>query len=408
MKKRILVLAFEYFPMSNANTRIIRNVCSLLAGEYSIDLVASRKGNTEPAEENTDGFRVLRVPEYSYHPEKCTGTLTPGVLARMTSAKLRGKLQHDESIPMLHRMYEYGIRKAVRFSDYDAMVSFSAPFLTHCCASRLAKDSGLPWIAVYFDPYFSGSIFDPALRDARKRQEEDVMAPAKKILMTYPTDRDYIRNGVRFKDRIIGAELPGIAPQETAETPAAGGKCVCTFFGSLYRGIRDPRAAVALLSAVGDEIEPRFVGSISEADVKPEDFFPAGGPCRYLGPKSGEDLAREYAEADILVNIGNSVGNQMPSKIFEYIGTGKPILNLYKIPDCPTLKYLEKYPAALNLSDAQIEADPEGCAEQVRAFCRKFRGVRVPAEEIRKLYPENTYEAFAEQLRRTIDETLKG
>ena len=403
-------MAFEYWPMENANTRIIRNLCELLAEHYEMDLVTSRKSMDAPAEEQ-GSFRVIRVPEYSYHPEKCTGKLTPGVLARMTSAKLRGKLQHDESIPMLHRMYEYGIRKAVRFSDYDAMISFSAPFLTHCCASRLAKDSGLPWIAVTFDPYFSGSIFDPALRDQRKRQEEDVMAPAKKILMTYPTDRDYIQSGVAFRQKITGAELPGIAPAGTGETKAGAagsGKCVCTFFGSLYRGIRDPRAAVALLSAVGDEIEPRFVGSISEADVKPEDFFPAGGPCRYLGPKSGEDLAREYAEADILVNIGNSVGNQMPSKIFEYIGTGKPILNLYKLPDCPTLKYLEKYPAALNLSEAQTEADPEGCAEQAKDFCRKFRGVQVPAEEIRRLYPDNTYEAFAELLRRTIDETLKG
>ena len=84
------------------------------------------------------------------------------------------------------------------------------------------------------------------------------------------TDRDYIRSGVRFKDRIIGAELPGIAPQETGESPAAGGKCVCTFFGSLYRGIRDPRAAVKLFMAAGDEVEALFAGPISGADEAEE------------------------------------------------------------------------------------------------------------------------------------------
>ena len=51
----------------------------------------------------------------------------------------------------------------------------------------------------------------------------------------------------------------------------------------------------------------------------------------FLGKKRKEDIIRIYQEADILVNIGNSIDNQMPSKIFEYISTGKPILNFYKI-----------------------------------------------------------------------------
>ena len=88
----------------------------------------------------------------------------------------------------------------------------------------------------------------------------------------------------------------------------------------------------------------------------------------------------------MLVNIGNSVDNFMPSKIFEYISTGKPIINVYKIPECPTLKYLAEYPLALCVSEEEIRQDLPGCAAKVRTFCLENRGKRVSAEEIGRLY----------------------
>ena len=403
-KKRLLVLAYAYPPTENANTRIIRNVCGLLAERYEVDLVTVKTPGPEP--EDDSAVRVIRVPGYAFHREQRTGRLTPGILSRMAAAKIEGKLRHDETVLLQQRMYAYGIRKAVNPAEYDALVSFAAPFLTHVCASELAKDSGLPWIAVSFDPFFSNRIYDPARTEARKRLEEAVMAPAAKVLMTYPTDRDYRRQGVAFRDRIVGMELPGILRRETdAPAPVHEG-CVCSFFGSLYRNIRDPQAAIALFSAVGDGVEMRFVGPVDDAEAS--EFFPEGCRCRYLGERRGAELAAQYAEADVLVNIGNSVDNQMPSKLFEYIGTGKPIINLYKSPECPTLKYTARYPLALNIAEADITANPEDCAERVRTFCREQKGKRVPADEILHLYAEHTYEYFAGVLERAIDKTAAG
>ena len=37
--KKILVLAYEYFPMENANTKIVRNLCGLLAESCGVDAV---------------------------------------------------------------------------------------------------------------------------------------------------------------------------------------------------------------------------------------------------------------------------------------------------------------------------------------------------------------------------------
>ena len=412
--KKLLVLAYEYYPTENSNTKMIRKACGLLAEEYDITLVTVKTPEASGAGV-AEKFRVIRVPGYSFHREKCTGPLTPGILGRMAAAKIEGKLKRDETVLMLSRLFEHEIRKAVRAADYDAAVSFSNPFLTHCCASRLLRGSGVPWVAVCFDPFFSNRIYDPALREKRKQLEEQVMASAAKVMVMVPTDRDYLRNGVAFAEKIVGFEVPGILPMEefgagtsngkafgaSASDGAASGPVQCRFFGSLYREIRNPSAAVRLFSALGGDAEMRFIGRI--VDGTEAEFFPAGCGCAHVDELSGEALAAEYAAAEVLVNLGNTVDNQMPSKIFEYISTGKPILNIHPSPACPTLTYIEKYPLGLNVAEAEILADVAGCAGKVRAFCRETRGKRVSAETVLRLYAENTYEAFAAKLAEAVE-----
>ena len=401
--KKLLVLAYEYYPTENANTRIIRNTCALLSQRYDICLVTVKK----PGPEEAEAFRVIRVPEYSFHREKSTGKVTPPVLARMLAEKAAGKITHDET-RMLERMYEREIRKAVSVSGYDAVLSFSAPFLPHGCASRLVRGTGVPWIAVCLDPYFSHKIFGPERLEERKRREEAVMEAASRVVITYPTDRDYLRAGVAFREKILGAEMPGIVRRdEAADTADTSGPVRCGFFGSLYREIRDPRATVALFSGItGEDLRMTFAGGL--ADGTKEDFFPAGCGCGYAGSLSGEALRRQYAETEVLVNIGNAVDNQMPSKIFEYLSTGKPIVNIYKSPECPTLKYLERYPLALNLYEKDAEERPAENGAKVKAFCLAHRGDRVPADKILQLYQANTFEAFAETLQKETERVTEG
>jgi hypothetical protein len=170
------------------------------------------------------------------------------------------------------------------------------------------------------------------------------------------------------------------------------------FFGSMYREIRDPRPAIALFSEVAKdpEITVTFAGHLE--DLPEEELFTKESTIRYLGVLKGEDLAKNYAETDVLINIGNSVDNQMPSKIFEYISTGKPIINIYKSPECPTLKYLTRYPLALNLS----ETDLQNKAAEVQTFIKTNKTNRVPAEEIQKTFEANTFESFAAAIAKWI------
>ena len=117
---------------------------------------------------------------------------------------------------------------------------------------------------------------------------------------------------------------------------------------------------------------------------------------------TAKELAEAYDRTDVLINIGNSVLNQMPSKIFEYINCGKPIINIYKSPECPTLKYLTKYPLALNIPEENIKTDLAQKAEEVKTFIKANKTNRVSAEEIQRTFKANTFESFAASIAKWI------
>ena len=292
-----------------------------------------------------------------------------------------------------------------------AMISFCAPFTAHLCAAALHRRYPVPWLAYYFDPFFSNETLDPGRAGLRKHLEERTLAEASLVMMTYPTDEDYRSRGIGFGEKIRRAEMPGVVFGESGSPreKRAGDKRICSFFGTLYRDIRNPDPVIRVFSRIGEGMTLRFVGS--HEGIHPEDYRAAYPEVEFLGKQSGERLRELYREADVLLNIGNTVLNQMPSKIFEYISTGKPILNVFQSPRCPTLRYLKDYPLALNLAEEELRNRPEESAEKIRRFCLDTAGKTAEEAFLRKRYGANTFESAVEeigkQLRRIMEPDRK-
>jgi hypothetical protein len=111
-----------------------------------------------------------------------------------------------------------------------------------------------------------------------------------------------------------------------------------------------------------------------------------GGHIKFHGERSYQTAINAELKADALLNVGNVVINQLPSKILEYICTGKPIINIYKSEKCPTLKYLIKYPNALNISESDDVSMQFDKISEFIASCENTVGY----EEISKRYHECT------------------
>ena len=114
-----------------------------------------------------------------------------------------------------------------------------------------------------------------------------------------------------------------------------------------------------------------------------------------------ETALQAMADTDVLINIGNSVPVHMPSKTLEYINTGKPVVNFYKLEGCPTLYYTKRYPLALNLYEG--DKDPDAAAKHFIRFCEENVGKTVERSFIESEYADCTPEYIAQKILEALE-----
>lgn len=204
---------------------------------------------------------------------------------------------------------------------------------------------------------------------------------------------------------MVKAEMPGIHTDMYV-----GGKkkhkfpIQCYFIGNLYADIRNPKWVVELFACLENVADLSFVGGCyGDKNVLNEI---KGKNIHYLGKKKQKELMEIYEEADVLINIGNLVTNQMPSKIFEYISLGKPIINIYKNKECPTLEYTKKYPMSIDIYEEDIKSNISEVAQVVKFFFQKCSDLSVSREEINNLFDENRDSSVAGRLIEEIERLI--
>ena len=147
-------------------------------------------------------------------------------------------------------------------------------------------------------------------------------------------------------------------------------KINCVFAGLIYLGIRDPMYTLRLFKALNQDLKIQLhMYGPEKTSIKCDD------DSIVIHEKVTMDkMPSILLNADFLVNIGNVMNNQIPSKIFEYISTGLPIINICKNRDCPTIELLKNYNYSIsiiednNLFEAQLL--------ELKKFINLYRGKR--------------------------------
>lgn len=154
------------------------------------------------------------------------------------------------------------------------------------------------------------------------------------------------------------------------------------YAGMLFKDRRNPRFMLSVLSKIEWLILDMYIPYCNCDSIISQ--YLSNSIKRYSAvsrERYNEMISEEY---DILVNIGNNFSLQIPSKLYELLSTGKPILNFYQVKDSQ-YDMIEKYPLGLN-----IEFDELNAVEKVKDFCARIKGKRLTFEEVERIYPENT------------------
>ena len=122
-------------------------------------------------------------------------------------------------------------------------------------------------------------------------------------------------------------------------------------------------------------------------------------------------VSKEEANAfvdqfDVLVNVNNTITNQLPSKLFEYISTGKPILNLCKSEDCLSKPYMAKYENGVCIVEKQDFVGTD--VRLIENFVEQHLRMVLSKDEVLVSFKENTDVSVAELIRDKILECTRG
>lgn len=416
--KLLLVLDAVDYPGA-VNPRLAKNVAAVLAAAgHRVDLLQLWDGLDAPS--GAAGCRSVllrfaderRMNEALEHGN-AAGAPAPVRLARL-AARPDAALAAVRALALHRPRRRAACRKEIERLDggtgYDAVAAVAAPY--HAAIALAAARVGGKKAAWLMDPYSQNRGW---AAPARALAEETAMLRAMDaVFITRLMEPDYAPGGVfaEFGAKAHILEFPALTAPKAAPKPgaaaskadgAAGIRCV--FVGSLYPELRTPEFALRLFLALNDEaVSLEFFGGGWE-------HFPPESPVGRLraeaearlgprlvihGPVPPEEARRRMAGAEILLSLGNTAANQLPSKVFEYCGAGLPVLHLAERPEDAALPYFARWPLACAVERG--EGLGSGVLARVRGFLHETAGRRLPFAEAARLFAENTPEAVAARL----------
>ena len=409
--KTILMVTDGLYPYLNANSEIVYRIANILQRDYLCDInILGVAKDLDKAIPNNSMFKTLYI---------ITMATLNKILKEDSSKLIRilRMISHPKCLRyMIFQKYDYdnaerreyrnAIQHAIKKVKPDCIIVFFAP--RNALRAMADIKTKIPFISYKLDPW-RGNYY---LRGREKANEEERKADmaAAAIITTDLIRKEYERETTQqILDKIHELKFPNIVNYENGLMTLEDTSTInCVFAGALYKNIRNPVFTIKLFEKLrGEKCQLHIYGkSYVESGIPqclPENVYNHG-----FVP-SDEALAYMQS-ADVLVNIGNTVLNQMPSKLLTYISLGKPILNIIKDPNCPTIPYLEKYPLALTILETEVPTEED--IKIVREFILESKGQHIPFEEIRQMYydctPEYVGGKVYEIICKVIEESKSG
>lgn len=352
--KKLLLITGNYAPYVNANTNCISKfVPALQENGFSVTVLTLAYEKGLPAFEERDGVRIFRaaVPEIAAIDRALyqNPRLSHGVL-RLVRGVL-GQIAYSYTDKLKRRRLKQAFRKAD--GPFAYMLSVVNPIDAHMTAYRLATPD-TKWVMYNLDSYVFNYSYTGS-PERRMRIERQWCRKASGVINTVGMREENARRGYDpYRDLAqLDLPLPNFELPQTdfVRTRADGEKTVLRYMGMFYENIRRPDELLRFLETLDPEkYTAEFYGSCCDYL---RTHFSALPPCVHLMKTVSAAQCRALTQtADILINVGNTCPNQVPSKIFECIASGRPILNFYSVEDEPGLAYLRRYPCSLHVKDA--------------------------------------------------------
>lgn len=396
---KVLFITKSFYPHGDATSVIVKNISEeFIKRGVEVNVAALTDHEEDVTVKMVDGIRVsnVYVPElinlYDAGYRKNISIIYKKVLARI-KAKLIPSYRRLSLNPLLVNAFQRVIPQIIHSDEFDFCLITMMP---HEAVLVYEREKCRPKHVVYqLDSYWNNTVYPEQYSKNRLDFEKRVIMGSCLTITTPLIYESYIKICPELCDKVTPLEFPMVRNNSRViSNKKRDARFHCVFVGNLYKDIRPPEKVVHLISLLGDnEIVFDFFGTNQHLIEQSPDYEKSKDIIRLYRHVSIEQAETARNEADVLISIDNTNLTQVPSKLFEYISTGKPIINFYFDDNSPTLRYLERYPLSLNLN-VESKEDNE-LITRILDFVGSCAGKTVEYSQIRRLFYEFTPEYVA-------------
>jgi glycosyltransferase involved in cell wall biosynthesis len=238
--------------------------------------------------------------------------------------------------------------RAAASGEYAGVVSFAQPWSDHLVGLRVSRQTGLPWVAHFSDPWADSPYATARQRSTWRRMEEDVIREATAVVFVADETVELVMRKYpeewRRKTFVVphGFETGHARSAATVPLPSDRSRPMrIAYTGRFYTGLRTPVALLRALAnlqsrgSLAGTLEVLFVGPHTEEYGRDAHELGVSGLVRFPGRLPSTDAAAAAAGADVLLVIdapNSGPSPFLPSKLIDYLPFRKPILGVTPEP----------------------------------------------------------------------------
>lgn len=421
--KKILIILGSYFPKPSANGICVKQVVDEFKKQKVDVTILATKSRGLNEIDTVDDINVYRVkPRWSQRMiEWCDDNKDKkyaGAIRRIVS--IINKIKHAlffPTWPLVSPIYAYRYYKKTKelckTNKYDGIVSVYTPIDSLIAGALIKRKSSDTKLMLYFLDTLSGGVAPKGfsrewLENRGYRWDEKLFNIADDIFVMKSHEQHYSKEIYnKFKNKLKILDIPLMREMKQSinidNQIYSKEKVNIVYTGSLLKHVRNPSYMLVIFGKIINGFNLHIYGGGDCSDLL-DNYISQNEGTKIIkhGFVNYEMANNAIIQSDILINIGNIYGNLIPSKLFEYMATGKPIISFYRYDTEPSIPYLKKYPLSLLIKEDWDKIDEN--TQLIVNFINKYKGKFVDYNEIKDIFQENTPEPLVKYVLDLIEE----
>ena len=402
MKKKLVILVGGFYPYyGNPMGIVLDNLLLSLVDKFEVTILTLKRNaaQTDIKPFIYKGAAIITVTSMM-HDALLRRNCFIKFWCRLSSVFRIGRFE-DYWISMMKRELE----SFYKTSPFHAILSLGFPMQMHEAAMMFRKKHpDVKWVTYSTDSCYGNSnlvnirnrvlksfaVSKLVNRERRFRNNADYNFVSREIFNSTAFDLQSFKDKCEILDYTVSSKLQGasVKNDDVIRIVYAGGMPV---------KMRDPsyflKVFCALPASTGVRLDVYLIGAKPKALCDAEKALPEKVSVHQS--VAHNEIERIYDQnADVLLNLGNDSDAFSPSKLFDYISTGRPIIDVYYHGRIPNVAIM-RYPLAFRLENYGNVCED---AKSLLGFLIKIKDRRLTQEQISQIYTDYSPKAAVEKV----------